>query len=44
MPKWNEVPLDDVEIEPGAGRARPKFTLGGGPLSSSCRGARASGV
>jgi hypothetical protein len=32
MPKWNEVSLDDVEIEPGTGRARPKFTLGGGPL------------
>jgi len=32
MPKWNEVSLDDVEVEPGTGRARPKFTLAGGPL------------
>jgi len=32
MPKWNEVSLDDVEIEPGTGRTRPKFTLAGGPL------------
>jgi len=32
MPKWNEVSLDDVEVEPGVGRARPKFTLAGGPL------------
>ena len=32
MPKWNEVCIDDIEIEPGTGRSRPKFTLAGGPL------------
>lgn len=32
MPKWNEVNLDDIEIEPGNGRARPRFTMASGPL------------
>lgn len=32
MPKWSEVQFDDVEVEPGSGRARPRFMLAGGPL------------
>ncbi len=32
MPKWNDIPLEDIDIEPGNGRTRPKFTLAGGPL------------
>ena len=32
MPKWSEVPVDEIEIEPGTGRSRPKFTMAGAPL------------
>ena len=32
MPKWNEVRLEDVEIDPGKGRTRPRFHLPDGPL------------
>jgi len=32
MPKWNEIRIEDVEIDPGSGRTRPKFRLGPGPL------------
>jgi len=33
MPKWNEVCIDDIEIDAGTGRTRPKFSLAGlGPL------------
>lgn len=32
MPKWTEVDLGAVEVEPGSGRSRARFTLAGGPL------------
>lgn len=32
MPKWSEITIDDVTIEPGTGRGRPRFTLSDAPL------------
>jgi hypothetical protein len=32
MPKWSEILTEEIDIEPGVGRTRPKFTLAGGPL------------